>query len=60
MVWQKVTHGHVIQRFDGEECIFQHFTAGDIVECECEAGTLQNPPEHNYQPYDMIQPVKGE
>lgn len=53
---RKITTGFVIQTFQDGKCVEQEFVAGDQVEWENEAGEPIKPPEHEYAPFEMIQP----
>lgn len=54
---KKFTDGFVIQTFDENgKCIHQEFVAGDTVDYEDENGNPIDMFEHDYQPFDMVQP----
>jgi hypothetical protein len=57
--FKKITTGFVIQEYEGENCISQEFIAGDQIDYEDQFGDKIEPPDENYQPFDMIQPLKG-
>ena len=65
MVYNKITHGFVIQQFNNVgECIGQEFVAGDIVEYETEYGdpiNVMDMPKNGdkYFPFEMEQPQYG-
>lgn len=54
----KLTVGYVLQKFHGKECIGQEFISSDEVYWENTEGEQleDNDPEHEYQPFHMIQP----
>ena len=58
----KITVGFVCQTYEKNAegkfvCSEQEFIAGDQCDCEDMAGNpLENIPEHEYQPYDMVSP----
>jgi len=58
----KITVGFVCQTYEKNAegkflCTKQEFIAGDQCDCEDMAGnSLENIPEHEYQPYDMVSP----
>lgn len=57
MTVNKITPGYVIQTYDDKgQCLSQEFVAGDPVDWETQEGITIDPPEHEYQPFDMVQP----
>ncbi len=61
----KVTTGFVIQRYRKQitgtfKCIGQEFIAGDEVQFENLKGEPVDPPEHDYQPFNMTMLSKDE
>ena len=57
----KITTGWVRQHYERNEagvfvCTGQEFNVGDLHEYEDDGGQPIDPPECEYQPYDMIQP----
>jgi len=57
---QKITHGFVIQTYDGPHCISQEFIAGDPVVYEDMNGNYVDSERITasevYQPFEMVQP----
>jgi len=53
---KKITTGWVTQTFDGKKCIKQEFTAGDLVEYDDADGNYIDAFDHDYQPFEMVQP----
>lgn len=54
----KITTGYVRQYFEPNEdgkfvCTGQEFIAGDICDYEDDGGQAIDPPEYQYQPYNM-------
>ena len=54
----KITVGFVTQTFEKDDegrfvCTRQEFIAGDQCDCEDEQGKPIEPPDHEYQPYNM-------
>jgi len=57
----KITVGFVTQTFERKKagkfaCTEQEFVAGDTVDYEDTQGNVITPPEHEYQPFEMVQP----
>jgi len=56
--FNKITVGFVVQKFEKNDkgkfvCTEQEFIAGDQCDCEDAEGNPIDPPDHEYQPYDM-------
>lgn len=57
--FNKITVGFICQRYRKNSsgkfvCIHQEFVAGDDVQYENAEGDAISPPEHDYQPFNMV------
>ena len=60
----KITTGWVQQYFEKDKdgkfiCTGQEFEAGDLVQYENDGGDVIDPPQYEYQSFNMVQPKKG-